>query len=141
MVACRSSPTIADAMPLSPTELRARLPELTLRDERRLGRRLDAARDRRSPAARDAALAALAAEVEAAELRMARRIGERPKTACGRSERNPSPPCSRRRSHVRSAAVAVCLCFGGAVLSASRIASMTGTRGPSFGRSGALDRT
>jgi hypothetical protein len=31
---------------------------------------------------------------------------------------------------------AVCLCFGGAVLSASKIASMTGTSGPSFGRSG-----
>jgi hypothetical protein len=36
---------------------------------------------------------------------------------------------------------AVCLCFGGAALSASRIASITGTSGPSFGRSGALDRT
>jgi hypothetical protein len=30
---------------------------------------------------------------------------------------------------------AVCVCFGGAALSASRIASMTGTRGPSIGRS------
>jgi hypothetical protein len=32
-------------------------------------------------------------------------------------------------------------CLGGAVLSASRIASIRGTRGPSFGRSGCLDRT
>jgi hypothetical protein len=41
----------------------------------------------------------------------------------------------------RSARFAVCLCFGGAILSASGIASMTGTSGPSFGHSGSLVRT
>src|ERR1700758_1338057 len=35
---------------------------------------------------------------------------------------------------------AVCFCFGGGVLSDSRIASMTGRRGPSFGFSGSLVR-
>jgi hypothetical protein len=46
-------------------------------------------------------------------------------------------------SRVRSAAVrkSASPYAGGAVLSASKIASMTGTIGPSFGRSGALDRT
>jgi hypothetical protein len=42
------------------------------------------------------------------------------------------------RSKIR---FAVCLCLGGAVLSASRIESMTGTSGPSFGFSGSLLRT
>jgi ATP-dependent helicase HrpA len=53
-------------------DLRARLPQLTLRDERRLRRRLDRAR-RRDGAARADALAAVAGEIDRAEERVARR--------------------------------------------------------------------
>ncbi|HEX6755305.1 MAG TPA: ATP-dependent RNA helicase HrpA [Mycobacteriales bacterium] len=53
-------------MPSSPAELRSRLPELTLRDEHRLRRRLDAARG-------EARLAALAEDVAKAEARIERR--------------------------------------------------------------------
>jgi ATP-dependent helicase HrpA len=53
-------------------DLAARLPELTLRDQHQLRRRLDRAR-RQPEGARAAALARLAAGVDAAELRVARR--------------------------------------------------------------------
>jgi hypothetical protein len=59
--------------------------------------------------------------------------------APGRAGHSPSPPCNRRRTHVssqiRSAIrLAVCRCFTGAVPSASKIASLTGSSsGPSFG--------
>jgi ATP-dependent helicase HrpA len=53
-------------------DLAARLPELTLRDQHQLRRRLDRARRQRE-GARGAAVARLAADVEAAELRVARR--------------------------------------------------------------------
>ncbi|MEU8567014.1 ATP-dependent RNA helicase HrpA [Streptomyces pathocidini] len=61
--------------PAAPTfaGLQQRLAELTLRDERRVGRRLDGARRIRKPEARDAVLAEIAAEVEQAELRIAGR--------------------------------------------------------------------
>ena len=54
------------------TDLRARLVRLTLRDERRLRRRLERAR-RREGAAREEALAAVAGEIERAEAHVARR--------------------------------------------------------------------
>jgi ATP-dependent helicase HrpA len=54
-------------------ELRARLPELTLRDERRLTRRVDRARSLRGADTADRATADLAAEVAAAEQRVAAR--------------------------------------------------------------------
>ncbi|GHF44903.1 ATP-dependent helicase [Streptomyces mashuensis] len=54
-------------------DLAARLPELTLRDAQRLGRRLDGARRIRKPEARAAVLAEIAAETGAAELRVAAR--------------------------------------------------------------------
>ncbi len=57
--------------------LRARLAELTLRDEHRLRRRLDSARG----AGRDGALAAVTAEVEAAERRVAARRARVPQPA------------------------------------------------------------
>ena len=70
-------------MPVSPADLRSRLGALTLRDEHRLRRRLDRARtsarrDGRGPGGDgdggiEAELAALAAEVEAAEAVVARR--------------------------------------------------------------------
>ncbi|MFD5319089.1 ATP-dependent RNA helicase HrpA [Streptomyces sp. NPDC127098] len=53
--------------------LAARLPELTLRDERRLGRRLDGARRIRKPAAQQAVLAEIAEAVDAAEAHVAAR--------------------------------------------------------------------
>ncbi|WP_327189844.1 ATP-dependent RNA helicase HrpA [Streptomyces xinghaiensis] len=53
--------------------LQARLPELMLRDEHRLGRRLDGARRIRKPEARQAVLDEIAAEMEQAEARVARR--------------------------------------------------------------------
>ncbi|MGP3923883.1 ATP-dependent RNA helicase HrpA [Streptomyces sp. 8N616] len=50
--------------------LQKRLPELTLRDERRLGRRLDGARRIRKPEARQAVLEEISAEIERAEVRL-----------------------------------------------------------------------
>ncbi|WP_129841237.1 ATP-dependent RNA helicase HrpA [Streptomyces sp. RFCAC02] len=63
-------------MPTHPSplsELAARLPELTLRDQQRLGRRLDGARRIRKPAAQAAVLTEIGAAIEAAEQRVARR--------------------------------------------------------------------
>ena len=60
-------------MKTSLTELNARLPELTLADQERLRRRLDRARKLRGAEARQAAVAELATEVDAAERRVARR--------------------------------------------------------------------
>jgi ATP-dependent helicase HrpA len=54
-------------------DLSARLPDLTLRDQHQLRRRLDRARKLRDGDARLAALSRLAADVDAAELRVARR--------------------------------------------------------------------
>jgi len=54
-------------------ELARRLPALSLRDEQRLGRRLDGARRIHKPEARDAVLAEIAADLDKAELRMAAR--------------------------------------------------------------------
>ncbi|GHF88513.1 ATP-dependent helicase HrpA [Amycolatopsis bartoniae] len=57
-------------------ELRARLPELTLRDEHRLRRRLDGARKARDP---ERVARQIAADVEAAELRVRQRRESLPK--------------------------------------------------------------
>ncbi len=54
-------------------ELAARLPELTLRDQQRLGRRLDGARRVRGPEARQKIAGELAAEIAKAEQRVAQR--------------------------------------------------------------------
>ncbi|MDF5758135.1 ATP-dependent RNA helicase HrpA [Spongiactinospora sp. TRM90649] len=54
-------------------ELRARLPELTLRDQRRLRRRLEGARKVRDRAAQHKIATEIAADVDAAELRVAAR--------------------------------------------------------------------
>ncbi|MFE5869275.1 ATP-dependent RNA helicase HrpA [Streptomyces roseifaciens] len=61
------------AAPAAFADLAARLPELTLRDAQRLGRRLDGARRIRKPEARAAVLAEITAEVGTAELRVAGR--------------------------------------------------------------------
>ncbi|WP_370086948.1 ATP-dependent RNA helicase HrpA [Streptacidiphilus sp. MAP12-16] len=54
-------------------DLVARLPALSLRDEERLGRRLEGLRKFREPEKRERAQAAVAAEIDAAELRLADR--------------------------------------------------------------------
>ncbi|MFI9270184.1 ATP-dependent RNA helicase HrpA [Kitasatospora sp. NPDC052896] len=54
-------------------ELAARLPELTLRDQQRLGRRLDGARRVRKPEARQQIAVELAGEIAKAELRVEQR--------------------------------------------------------------------
>jgi len=54
-------------------ELRGRLPELMLRDQRRLQRRLDGARKVREPEAKEAIAREIAADLDAAEQRIARR--------------------------------------------------------------------
>ncbi|MFE7120013.1 ATP-dependent RNA helicase HrpA [Streptomyces sp. NPDC057654] len=56
-----------------------RLPDLMLRDQQRLGRRLDGARRIRKPEARSAVLAEIAADVDTAELRVAARREAVPK--------------------------------------------------------------
>jgi len=62
-------------------ELNARLPELTLTDQQRLRRRLDRARKLRGAEARQAAMAEVAAEVETAERRVARRRSAVPRVS------------------------------------------------------------
>ncbi|MBQ0982987.1 ATP-dependent RNA helicase HrpA [Streptomyces sp. F63] len=64
---------MSTSSPSSFAALQARLPELMLRDEHRLGRRLDGARRIRKPEARQAVLDEIAAEMEQAEERVALR--------------------------------------------------------------------
>jgi ATP-dependent helicase HrpA len=59
-------------------QLRARIPELMLRDQRRLGRMADRAGTQRDPRARDAAVQRLAADVESAAARIAARASAVP---------------------------------------------------------------
>ncbi|MFE4604101.1 ATP-dependent RNA helicase HrpA [Kitasatospora indigofera] len=54
-------------------ELAARLPELSLRDQQRIGRRLEGARRIRGPEARQKAAGEIAAEIDRAELRIEQR--------------------------------------------------------------------
>src|SRR5215218_2383104 len=61
--------------------LRARLRELTLRDEHRLERRLDRLRRATDPGKRAAALGSLVADIERAEQRVARRRAAVPNVA------------------------------------------------------------
>src|SRR6266536_913219 len=78
-----------------PTELAARLRELTLADQQRLRRRLDRARKLRGAEARQAAVAEIATEVDAAERRVARRRAAVPKVSYRRH-------CRSRASGTRS---------------------------------------
>jgi ATP-dependent helicase HrpA len=55
---------------ISTAQLRSRLPALTLRDERRLARRIDQVARTRDPAAREEAIAKVAAEISAAQARV-----------------------------------------------------------------------
>ena len=78
--------------------LRARLRELTLRDEHRLIRRLDKLRRTASPDERAAALAGLVGEIEKAEARVERRRATVPKVTYP-----PELPVSARRSDLLEA--------------------------------------
>src|SRR5882757_7011987 len=71
---CDAGPRMS-TQPAQPVtaELARRLSALTLRDEQRLGRRLDGARRVRKPDARDAVLAEITADIDKAELRVAAR--------------------------------------------------------------------
>ena len=65
-------------MSTSLAALRARLPELMLRDQRRLQRMADRAGAQRDPAAREQAITRLAGEVESAAARRAARAAAVP---------------------------------------------------------------
>jgi ATP-dependent helicase HrpA len=87
--------------PVNPSplaDLRERLPRLTLRDQARLRRRLDSARKVRGPEALATLAAKLAAEVDAAELRVERRRAGVP------AVRYPEElPVSQRREEILAA--------------------------------------
>ena len=85
-------------MTASLAELRARLPELMLRDERQLARRADRARSLREPEARARAVAGLAADVTAAEQRVAARRAGVPVIAYP-----PELPVSQRKADLAAA--------------------------------------
>jgi ATP-dependent helicase HrpA len=79
-------------------ELNARLPELTLADQQRLRRRLDRARKLRGADARQAALEAVAGEIDAAERRVARR-----RAAVPRVSYPAALPISQKRDEILAA--------------------------------------
>ena len=79
-------------------DLRARLPELSLRDERRLARRLDGLRKVRDDDARTAAVSEITAEVAAAERRIERR-----RTAVPALTYPDELPISARRAEIAAA--------------------------------------
>ncbi|SHG84962.1 ATP-dependent RNA helicase HrpA [Streptoalloteichus hindustanus] len=83
---------------LSPADLRERLSDLMLRDQRRLGRRLDGVRGTRSAEARQAALADIAAEIDRAALRVERR-----RAAVPRIEYPAALPVSQRKDEILAA--------------------------------------
>ncbi|MEC4016474.1 ATP-dependent RNA helicase HrpA [Streptomyces sp. H27-D2] len=72
-----SSPAPSPAPP-SFAALQARLPELMLRDEQRLGRRLDGARRVRKPEAKTSLLTEISADIDAAEARVEQRRSATP---------------------------------------------------------------
>jgi ATP-dependent helicase HrpA len=82
----------------STAELAGRLPLLALRDEVRLGRRLDGARRIRKPEARAAVLAEIGAEIDKAESRVAAR-----KAAVPRIDYPEQLPVSRKKDEILAA--------------------------------------
>jgi ATP-dependent helicase HrpA len=84
--------------PSSTAELAGRLPALSLRDEQRLGRRLDGARRIRKPEARAALLADLGAEIDRAELRIAARQAAVPEISYP-----PALPVSQKKDEILAA--------------------------------------
>ncbi|HEX5542723.1 MAG TPA: ATP-dependent RNA helicase HrpA, partial [Micromonospora sp.] len=86
----------APAVPVA--EVRGRLADLTYRDQRRIQRRLDGVRKIRDAGKRDAALAEIAADVAAAEQRLAARRAAVPVVAYP-----PELPVSERRDDIATA--------------------------------------
>jgi ATP-dependent helicase HrpA len=72
-------PILTGCMGLSFTEVQSRLPALMLRDQHRLRRRLDGVRRMRDADARDAVIAKISAEVDAAERRVTSRAAAVPR--------------------------------------------------------------
>ena len=85
----------------TPSSLRARLPELTLRDERRLSRRLDSLRKIKNTEVRQARLEEIAAEVDKAVTRVATRAAAVPKITYP-----DELPISQRRDEISKAIAA-----------------------------------
>ena len=85
-------------LPPSLAELRARLPGLTPRDQRRLGRRLEDAAALRDAAARDEALGQLITELEAAAARVEARQHAVPPVSYP-----PELPVSQRKDEIAAA--------------------------------------
>ncbi len=83
-------------MPSEIAELRARLPGLMLRDQRRLGRRVGQAAGLREPAARERALRRVADDMDQAQAR----IEARRRRRAGASATRPS--CRSASSRTRS---------------------------------------
>src|SRR5688572_6093864 len=88
------SPPVTTAL----ADLRARTADLMLRDERRLGRRLDGVRKVREPGRRAAVLDQIAAEITAAEQRLERRRATVPTPSYP-----PELPVSTRRDDLAAA--------------------------------------
>src|SRR4051794_32024818 len=80
------------------SDVRPRLPELMLRDQQRLRRRLDGVRGVRDAAERERVLTKITADVEAAELRVALRREAMPKITYPEAL-----PVSRRQDEIRDA--------------------------------------
>jgi ATP-dependent helicase HrpA len=96
-----SLPILSGCMGSSLSDVRSRLPGLTLRDQHRLRRRLDGVRGVRDPERREDILAKVAADVEAAELRVALRREAVPEVTYPEAL-----PVSRRKDEIREAIAA-----------------------------------
>jgi ATP-dependent helicase HrpA len=97
----QSAPRAQSATPAAPAELSAlaaRLPSLALRDEQRLGRRLEGARRIRKPEARAAVLVEIDTEIAAAEERIAARTAAVPRITYPEAL-----PVSRKRDDILAA--------------------------------------
>jgi ATP-dependent helicase HrpA len=97
----QSAPRAQSATPAAPAELSAlaaRLPSLALRDEQRLGRRLEGARRIRKPEARAAVLGEIDTEIAAAEERIAARTAAVPRITYPEAL-----PVSRKRDDILAA--------------------------------------
>jgi ATP-dependent helicase HrpA len=91
-------PILSGCMGSSLSEVRSRLPELMLRDQHRLRRRLDGVRGVRDDAARERLLAKVTDDVEAAERRVALRRDAMPEVTYPEAL-----PVSRRKDEIRDA--------------------------------------
>ncbi|MFG3253701.1 ATP-dependent RNA helicase HrpA [Streptomyces sp. NPDC048172] len=89
---------MSTSTPPSPAALKARIPDLTLRDQTRLARRLDGARKIRKPEARAAVLAEISAAMDESELRVTAR-----KESVPRITYPPQLPVSQKKDEILEA--------------------------------------